>query len=259
MQKWNLVSRYTCPLPHFFSLWFCDVPKLISSFKSPVTCFIAWVLCQWFPVDWQPACISSCLERMEHRLLLNLIRRCWFSCQTQCRDHFGSPAELCVTWVCSDSLYSGLGKWHESLLCLALIKIAPAVQVLDTKIWSGQCSQGSCDIEFKTQFQLWHACWKSCSSLASSLLPMDILFFYFLSNLSLSVSAHVNLLCLYHATLATFFSLNIEPCWSPPTQPTSLLVCITPSCSMRHGKLSRLLEEDALGRAFLRLVQNGAQ
>lgn len=89
-----------------------------------------------------------------------------------------SPTELCVTWVCSDSLYSGLGKWQESLLYLALIKIAPAVQVLDTKIWSGQHSQGSCGIEFKTQFQLWHACWKSCSSLASSLLPSGHTLFF---------------------------------------------------------------------------------
>lgn len=143
MQKWNLVSRHTCPFPHLFSLWFYDVPKLFHLLR-------ALQLCQWFHVDWQPVCISSCLERMEHRLLLNLVWRCWFSCQNQCRDHFVSPTELCVTWVCSDSLYSGLGKWQESLLYLALIKIAPAVQVLDTKIWSGQHSQGSCGIEFKS-------------------------------------------------------------------------------------------------------------
>lgn len=153
--------------------------QISSSFKSPAMCFIAWVLCQWFHVDWQSVCISSCLERMENRLLLNLFKRCWFLCQNQCRDPFVSPAELCVTWVCSDSLYSGLGKWQESLLHLALIKIAPAVQVLDTKIWSGQHSQGSCGIEFKTQFQLWHACWKSCSSLASSLLPSGHILFLF--------------------------------------------------------------------------------
>lgn len=174
------------------------------------------------------------------------------------RGSFCFPHWAVRDLVHSDSLYSGLRQWRESLLYLALIKIAPAVHVLDTKIWSGWHSRGSCGIKFKMQFQLWHACRKTCSSLAASLLPSGHTLFSS-SNLSLPVTAHFNLLCLYHATLATFFWLNIEPCWSPPTQPTSLLFCITPSCSMRHGKMSWLLEEEALRRAFLRFVQSRAQ
>lgn len=115
-------------------------------------------------------------------------------------------------------------------------------------------------IKPKMRFQLWHACRKPCSSLASSsFLSKWTYSFFFLCNLSLPVTAHFNLLSLYHTALATFFWLNIEPCWSPPTQPTFLLFCITPSCSTRHGKMSRLLEEEALRRAFLLLVRSGAQ
>lgn len=66
------------------------------------------------------------------------------------------------------------------------------------------------------QFQLWHACWKPCSSHASSFLRKWTSSFFFLSNLPLPVSEHFNLLYLHHTAFATFFFfffwLNIEPC-----------------------------------------------
>lgn len=138
MQKWNSVSRHARPLPHSFSLCFYHVSKSSSSFKSPATCSVAWVLCHCSYVDWGPACISSCFRKMECRLLY-FIRWDWLSCQNQCGDHFISPTKLCVTCVHSDYLYSGLGKSLECLFYLTLM--APTVQVLDTKIRSGQHSQ----------------------------------------------------------------------------------------------------------------------
>lgn len=190
---------------------------------------------------------------------MHFIRRCWLSCRNRWGDCFVPTTKKCVTLVGYDSLYSGLRKWWESLFYLALIKIAPAVQVLDTKIRSGRHTQGSRGIQVQNAVPA-RACLPKIVLIPGLFSPFQVdRLFFLLSNLSLPVTAHFNFLCLYHATFATFFWLNIEPCWSPPTQPTSLLFCITPSCSTRHGKMSRLLEEEALGRAFLLLVQSGAR
>lgn len=146
MQKWNLVSRHARPLPRLFSLCFYHVSKLSSSFKSPATCSVAWVLCHCSYVVWGPACISSCFRKMKYRLLY-FIRWGWLSCQNEWGDHFVSPTRLCVTCVHSDSLYSGLGKSWGCLFYLALIIVAPTVQVLDRKIRSGQHSQGASNLK----------------------------------------------------------------------------------------------------------------
>ena len=117
-------------------------------------------------------------------------------------------------------------------------------------MWPGWCPWGSSGMKFKMHFHLWHACWKPCSFHGSSLLYKWTISFFFSSNLSLPVSAHFNLLCLHHTTFTTFFWLNIVPCWRPPTQPTSLLFCITPSCSMRHRKMSWLCPPDRGGSSL---------
>lgn len=106
-------------------------------------------------------------------------------------------------------LGSGSDRSHSYL---ALIKIAPAVQVLDTKIQSGPAHSRelSCQV---------HNTVPSLACLLKTVLILGLFFpfqvdklFFLPPNLSLPVTAHFNLLCLYHATFATFFWLNIELC-----------------------------------------------
>lgn len=196
---------------------------------------------------------------MDCRSLLHFVR-CWISCQNQWGGRFVPP--LSHAWLGlvlipfildsgSDGSHSFIWlKLKQQLLCRFWAQKYNLNGTLEGAVArSSKCSSSS-GMPAENHTHPW-----PLLSLSSGQTP----FFFLLSNLSLPVTAHFNLLCLYHATFATFFWLNIEPCWSPPTQPTSLLFCITPSCSTRHEKTSLLLEEEALRRAFLLLVQSGAQ
>lgn len=86
---------------------------------------VVWALCHWSHGLRPCTCFLLLWENGE-QVLLHFIRRHLLSCRNQWRDHSVSSTELCEIWVHSDSFYAGAGKYWESLLYLALIKIKPA-------------------------------------------------------------------------------------------------------------------------------------